>query len=273
MADSERFIDGIYNYCDRWCARCPLSARCRLYALEQQLGEAGPDIDAADFWAALGTLAASDSELFDSELVDELSDEDFGFGSQDDDGSELLSDELLAEALEREEQVDRHPLVESATAYGIDVGRWLHDHGDQAKSAKLSSDAPITPDDVVAVIGWYGMTIGAKLTRAISAQMDLDDEASWETESDWRGEAEETAETIGEVARDEAAGSAKVALLGIERSLGAWTIMRDLMPARDAEIVALQKRLGRLRRQVDELFPEARTFHRPGFDDRPRGEL
>lgn len=272
MADPERFIDGIYNYCDRWCARCPLSARCRLYALEQQLGTAGPNVDAADFWAALGTLSAADSELFDSELVEELSEEDFGFGSEDD-HSELLSDDLLAEAIEREEQVDRHPLVESATGYGVDAGKWLHAHGGQARLAKLSRDVPITPDDVVDVVSWYGMMIGPKLTRAVSARLDMDDDASWETGSDWRGEAEETAEAIGEAERDDAAGSAKVALLGIERSLGAWTIMRDLVPARDAEIVAFQKRLGRLRRQVDELFPEARTFHRPGFDDRPAGEL
>ena len=25
------FIDGVYNYCDRWCERCRFQSRCRLY--------------------------------------------------------------------------------------------------------------------------------------------------------------------------------------------------------------------------------------------------
>ena len=26
------FIVGIFNYCDRWCERCPLTNRCRVFA-------------------------------------------------------------------------------------------------------------------------------------------------------------------------------------------------------------------------------------------------
>lgn len=32
-ARDERFISGIYNYCDRWCERCPLGHRCMIAAL------------------------------------------------------------------------------------------------------------------------------------------------------------------------------------------------------------------------------------------------
>ena len=32
-----RFITGIYNYCDYWCARCPLTQRCRNYIEESDL--------------------------------------------------------------------------------------------------------------------------------------------------------------------------------------------------------------------------------------------
>src|SRR5687767_12773140 len=31
------FIVGVYNYCDRWCERCPLTSRCRLFADEAEL--------------------------------------------------------------------------------------------------------------------------------------------------------------------------------------------------------------------------------------------
>lgn len=32
MEVQDGFIVGIFNYCDRWCERCPLTNRCRLFA-------------------------------------------------------------------------------------------------------------------------------------------------------------------------------------------------------------------------------------------------
>jgi hypothetical protein len=32
MEVQDGFIVGIFNYCDRWCERCPLTGRCRLFA-------------------------------------------------------------------------------------------------------------------------------------------------------------------------------------------------------------------------------------------------
>ncbi len=28
LTQDPRFITGIYNYCDNWCARCAFTARC-----------------------------------------------------------------------------------------------------------------------------------------------------------------------------------------------------------------------------------------------------
>ncbi len=42
MPEHEAFIDGIYHYCDRWCERCTLAARCRVYAME---GASAADIE------------------------------------------------------------------------------------------------------------------------------------------------------------------------------------------------------------------------------------
>jgi hypothetical protein len=30
------FIPGVYNYCDRWCERCPFTGRCRVFADEAE---------------------------------------------------------------------------------------------------------------------------------------------------------------------------------------------------------------------------------------------
>ena len=35
LASNPDLISGIYNYCDRWCERCPLTSRCLVFATEQ----------------------------------------------------------------------------------------------------------------------------------------------------------------------------------------------------------------------------------------------
>ena len=51
MAKAKRFIAGIYNYCDRWCERCPYTARCRVYRDTERAArrhrERGEDPDGA----------------------------------------------------------------------------------------------------------------------------------------------------------------------------------------------------------------------------------
>lgn len=40
LAENPKFISGIYNYCDRWCERCPFTSRCMNFALdEEQFGD------------------------------------------------------------------------------------------------------------------------------------------------------------------------------------------------------------------------------------------
>ena len=47
MDTQDGFIVGIYNYCDRWCERCTLAGRCRVFAEEQRLSFEIPAAPAA----------------------------------------------------------------------------------------------------------------------------------------------------------------------------------------------------------------------------------
>jgi hypothetical protein len=62
-------------------------------------------------------------------------------------------------------------------------------------------------------------------------------------------------------------GSAKVALIGIDRSIAAWRLVQLSLPDRLDSIVPLILQLERLRKRVEKSFPEARDFVRPGFDE------
>src|ERR1700682_4266044 len=67
LARSRDFISGIYNYCDRWCERCPLTARCLVYASENaDDASADPevhDINNAKFWNRLESIFQETHEM------------------------------------------------------------------------------------------------------------------------------------------------------------------------------------------------------------------
>jgi hypothetical protein len=56
LARAPRFIPGLCNHCDCWCARGPLSQRCPTYALEQERDEGDPasrNVADGKFWRTL----------------------------------------------------------------------------------------------------------------------------------------------------------------------------------------------------------------------------
>ncbi len=65
--------------------------------------------------------------------------------------------------------------------------------------------------------------------------------------------------------QQDADGSAKVAIIGIERSTTAWATLLCRFPDHEDIIFAFGT-LRRLLRQVEAAFPRARAFLRPGFD-------
>ena len=61
-------------------------------------------------------------------------------------------------------------------------------------------------------------------------------------------------------------GSAKIALIAIDRSMSAWAVIsyhNNVYAERVFEIISF---LDRLRQAVEETFPNARSFIRPGFE-------
>jgi len=116
-----------------------------------------------------------------------------------------------------------------------------------------------TPEDVVYtvrdigdcfdIIQWYLFFMDAKLQRALHGKMENED---WETENGYPKDSD---------------GSAKIALIAIERSSGAWAKLYELMP--DSEDVSLKalSLLSQLKQNTTKEFPEAMQFKRPGFDD------
>ena len=75
MDTQDGFIVGVYNYCDRWCERCSLSSRCRVFAEEQRLSletQTSTSVELAPSLRSLGALAAvfEEAGLADAGLRD-----------------------------------------------------------------------------------------------------------------------------------------------------------------------------------------------------------
>src|SRR5881227_4341768 len=72
LAGERDFISGIYNYCDRWCEKCPFTSRCRVYATEAaDMDLDDPevhDINNEKFWRKLESIFREAHEKMDSSL-------------------------------------------------------------------------------------------------------------------------------------------------------------------------------------------------------------
>jgi hypothetical protein len=76
---------------------------------------------------------------------------------------------------------------------------------------------------------------------------------------------EETPQSLNGFPKD-SDGSAKIALIAIDRSIAAWGQMRQHLPQREDNILDILVHLDRLRRKTETVFPNAKAFVRPGFD-------
>jgi len=105
-------------------------------------------------------------------------------------------------------------------------------------------------EDAIEVIYWYQHFIYVKFMRAM-----LRDDDEFENPD------------IKEAMAYDSNGSAKIALIGIDRSISAWGSLQKRLPERSDDILDILVHLERLRKKAEKEFPNARKFKRPGFDN------
>jgi hypothetical protein len=134
---------------------------------------------------------------------------------------------------------DHESLCEHARAYFDWAFAWLRTH---------HAFAEVTdPEDPRAVVSWFYSMIYVKVRRAVRGLAE-DDPAG----RDWPADHD---------------GSAKVALLAVERSQAAWLQIVERGLATWTEVEPFIRQLLWLREEIERIFPNARAFVRPGFDE------
>jgi hypothetical protein len=250
-AKDPKYISGIHNYCDRWCERCPFTSRCLNCTLVgDQFGDL-QKIDAfnEEFWEKFSEMLQSVFVMVKEMAKEEGIDVDSMDIENDDDNEEIIAENVLTEIISH-----------ISKKYAKSVDDWFNskeylffEKEDEMKRIRLisSQNNPAQEaaniNDAIEIIRWYQYQVHVKLVRASeSAFEELVDYDDFPKDSD---------------------GSAKVALLGIDRSIMAWKILLACFPAHKSGIVLLIELLENLESRVEHRFPCARDFVRPGFDE------
>ena len=150
------------------------------------------------------------------------------------------------------------------------VERNLHDDSGVADS----SEEDVSATEAIEVIRWYQFFIAAKLMRAIGSSdraAQTEDSANAEQlfADEEPYEDEEYDAEAAYVVQSDADGSAKVALIAINRSDSAWRVLHRSLPEKTDSIMPMLATLERLRLSTEATFPNAYDFMRPGFDEEP----
>ena len=268
LAENPDFISGIYNYCDRWCERCPFTSRCMVYATERAESISDDpeshDINNAKFWHKLEAIFRETHEMI-LEWAEEM-------------GVDLESAEAEAAIADRglqREQAKEHPLSVSARHYAEMVQEWFKEefaveenvHDDITGKAN-SAEEDINVSDAVEVIRWYQFFIAAKTYRALMGLEDTGDEDVSDIDIDpFSDDDVDDEDVLLRAACHDSDGSAKIALIAIDRSSSAWRVMQNALPEKTESTVPILIELEKLRRGIEQIFPRARDFVRPGFDE------
>ncbi len=268
--NNERFIAGIYNYCDYWCERCAFTGRCRNFDMKDRLERRAKgeppvtDTTRQAFWNELADNIR-ESSMFEQSM-DGLDDTEYDFDD--------MPDNSVFEEQEKNRRaaVRKHALTRLAKTYMQKVGAMikLFDSDFKDIADELVQSAGNTFDktdyeeqarqigEMIEVILWYHTLLYPKISRAIGDM--------FEYEEDKRDNGEYAA-ISADAHLDDANGTAKLVLVSIRRSIAAWLKMREIMPHREDEILEMLVILDRLQRGIHQVMPDAEAFIRPGFDE------
>lgn len=254
IAKDKRFISGIYNYCDRWCERCTQTSRCLHFAINEEdfSDPESRDVHNEAFWKRLSGILSDTLDLINEKAAAE--------------GIDLTSLDL--DKLDEKDRsvirvADDHEISRAAMSYSQMTEDWFNeaglfsgkdekeDLGDLLVAGNKYNLQDEDLEDALNVIRWYQHQIYAKLIRALSGRIE---------------EEAEISEGPDEYAKD-SDGSAKVAIIGIDRSIAAWGIIDNRIASFDRDdIKTIIMHLDKLKKKIEIDFPEARAFLRPGFD-------
>ncbi|MDZ7878884.1 MAG: hypothetical protein U5L45_14480 [Saprospiraceae bacterium] len=251
-----KLITGIHNYCDNWCERCPFTSRCAVGLVEYELTDEQKHLNNEAFWRNLSNNFAKTLNLLQEEAGRK------GLDLKPPTDEELQ--EFEKKHIETRDIIQQKPLIKTSEQYMTATDTWIEAHQRafenkgfefvQQVKMGLRTETELLNQSIlfgesIEVLQWYSHLIKVKFIRAFHGQIEND---SWEEQHGFPKDSD---------------GSAKVALIGAERSLAAWVKLATIMPELLDSMLPMMGSLQKIIRLGDAAFPNARLFVRAGFDE------
>lgn len=248
----KRNIPGIYNYCDRWCKRCNYKNRCAVYADSVNDTMEEKDISNQAYWNKISKNLKKGLKILHKAAEK--------YGVDLDNIPREEEEQIVKEQNEIRQLVMEHRLIKNCDRYSKLTYGLMHDEEFwQQKGNDLIAEINCNLVDEengnaqLALISncretiqWYKDFIGIKFRRALSGKIEFTD--------------------LHDPVQNDSNGSARVAMICLERTKKAWKRLFELIPDED-QILPVLALLSQIERIAHEEFPQAGQFQRPGFDD------
>ncbi len=249
LNEPNNFLSGIYNYCDGWCERCAFTDRCLNYASRAEYG-----LDDESTGGSIDKTLEGISEMF-ADLISFLKEEAEKRGIDLDEEIDMSEEENAMH------KAQVHPLAKKTWDYFKIVNDWLKSRKEiLTKKAeeflkfveiglneeKIENNAKEI-QDALEVVRWYFTLINVKTIRALHTKFENtynDDEFKYEQVNT----------------------SAKIALIGCEKSLMAWQTIYEHLSEDEDKILEILAYLAELKKDIIKEFPDVVNFKRPYFD-------
>ncbi len=250
----QKLIPGVFNYCNRWCERCALAHRCmlRVSELEMENKFDDPEDSLPDFSFEMDAEDSEQEKALDEviEFVPEFE-------------MEEPSPDAMSALAKRREEMDRM-LEQNAPVKEAQMAGELIEIVLQRGNSLLAKEAPVSTEgltyhqqqmvegeshriqNLLDILSWYRYMIQVKTMRAVSGKSEEDE--------------------IDDPIQNDSNGSAKVIMIGAGHCLKAANGLLALIPAMEGELLLLLSSLQKYIKLMEDEFPNAMKFIRPGFD-------
>ncbi|MEX2369428.1 MAG: hypothetical protein WD578_00370 [Bacteroidales bacterium] len=224
------FISGIHNYCDRWCEFCALANRCTVNAAGDKVE---PDKEKLEIRQEGMKELEQQFRGVERKIKKEMQ-------RLNVDVFELSKNEGFS-ILDKEDIVfnpDARDVMTIAEHYTKSIHEWVKREGVESLNEEINNSL------VFSNIMWYSTIIATKMYRSLMREFEDEDSV-----------------------QNDLNGSAKVALHGIRQSLYGWGWIIERCPGQKDTAMFHAMLLTGMRSAMEERFPRAEEFIRPGFDE------
>ncbi len=248
----------MHNYCNRWCERCPLGHRCAINASRNTyVDEFEQALNLLDSPLDSGEKEALEEEASESAGQEEFTDYASYFPALEEDQD--FDEEFERRQTELKDRIDSHPLRELS----VQAAHCVEMVCERLQALLRDRPPPETDglswrqvieaekeeqqlNNFLDVLRWYRFPLEVKTRRALSGLLD-DEEDEDEVQNDWNG-------------------SAKVVKIAIQHCAGAGRKLLEMEPRLEDDLFLLLGQLQDFESALDDTFPHAAEFIRPGFD-------